>query len=995
MSTDTHPTHGLREVWELAPDRLRRAATAIEGLREHGVYLAPVRHHSPACAVAVRRAVEELRPAVVLIEGPEEYTRLLPELLHEETRPPVALLSLPDGHDTSGGASFYPLASFSPEWAALRAACEIGAETRFCDRPAAERDRPEAPVSAARPSDPATPAQAAGPDEELAPGTAPGEGDPAGAAGPNDAQDPAAAVGPDDARNPATAVGPATPTEQDPFARTLMSERYLAHSTSVAALARRLGCRDHDELWDHLFEARPPVALTDWRTTFDDVFAWAALSRLDYEDEVLAADGSLDREARMSGRTAEAAGLPGGTAPAVGPAPDGPVLVVTGAFHTLAIAEALAGLPEGAPVRERWPDGGYGPQATGDAWLIRYDHERLDGLRGYGAGMPSPGFYERLHAAHQHVAHQHVAHQHDGSRDEERAGAARNVPGIATQVLVDVARAAAERGHQVSTPQVAAAAVAAARLADLRMRPFPGRTDVLDAITSCFVTDDGGIGPERPLGLAVAEVFGGREVGSVPPGAAVPPLVRDARERVRAVGLDIETTVPRTARLDARRTPAHRARRQVFALLDLLDCGFGRQMSGPDHVAGRGLGLIGEEWEYCWTPVVEARLVELSHLGATVDAAAVTLLRQAEERLRADGAPAAADGVATLVARAAVVGLTEHLPRLVGLLARTLDTDRDLGSVVAGARRLLGLWRSRVELDLVPRPADPGDAARGGDAGEGRSAADELLALVAQALATAAYLVPDAGRAGPDDEEAAVASVLELRALVRDTRRAWAEADADRADSGVRQVAAVSGDGDGPPEPVAGASPGTRVSVRNGTLGAAAGEEPASAVARELARLRDDEDAAPAVRGALLAVGSVDGDVPDDVLVARVRGALRPGADPALAVRFLGGVLRAAPDLLLHTPELFDAVDGAIRDLTPDAFLAVLPDLRRGFTWLRPTETHRLAERVAERTGSRAADVDVRVRIDENDLAAGLAVERELAALLARDGLAHWSGGHS
>ncbi|RPF20795.1 DUF5682 family protein [Myceligenerans xiligouense] len=906
MSTGNH---GLREAWQLAPDRLRRAAAAVEALREQGVYLAPVRHHSPACAVAVRRAIEELRPAVVLIEGPEEYTRLLPELLHEETRPPVALLSLPEGQGASGGASFYPLASFSPEWEALRAGREAGADVRFCDRPAAERERPAGPATAVVPEG----------------GTS------------------AEPAGPGGGRDPGSAVGPRTAPEQDPFARTLMSERYLAHSRSVAALARRLGCRDHDELWDHLFESRPPAGLADWRTTFDDVFAWAALSRLDYEDEVLAADGSLDREAWMSGRTAEAAGLPVGTAPRDGEAPSGPVLVVTGAFHTPAIAEALAGLPEGAPVRHRWPDGGYGPQATGDAWLIRYDHERLDGLRGYGAGMPSPGFYERLHATH-------LRDDAPGGHPDEDAG--RGGPGIATEVLVDVARAAAERGHQVSTPQVAAAAVAATRLADLRMRPFPGRTDVLDAITSCFVTDDGGIGPERPLGLAIAEVFGGREVGRVPAGGAVPPLVRDARERVAAVGLDIGTTLPRTARLDARRTPGHRARRQVLAVLDLLDCGFGRQISGPDHVAGRGLGMIGEEWEYCWTPVVEARLVEMSHLGATVDAAAVTLLRQAEERLRAEGAPAAADGVATLVARAAVVGLTEHLPRLVSLLARTLDTDRDLGSVVSGARRLLGLWRSRVELGLAPDTGAPDGT--GGAAAPGGTPAGDLLDLVAQALATAAYLVPDAGRAGPDDEEAAVVSVLELRALVRDAQRAWAD------------------DGAAP-----------------------AGQDPASAVARELARLRDDERAAPAVRGALLAVGSVDGDVPDDVLVDHVRGALRPGADPALAVRFLGGVLRAAPDLLLHTPELFDAVDGAIRDLTPDAFLAVLPDLRRGFTWLRPTETHRLAERVAERTGSRASDVGVRVLIDENDLAAGIAVERELAAVLARDGLAHWSGGHT
>jgi hypothetical protein len=110
-------------------------------------------------------------------------------------------------------------------------------------------------------------------------------------------------------------------------------------------------------------------------------------------------------------------------------------------------------------------------------------------------------------------------------------------------------------------------------------------------------------------------------------------------------------------------------------------------------------------------------------------------------------------------------------------------------------------------------------------------------------------------------------------------------------------------------------------------------------------------------------------------------------------VRFLGGILRAAPDLLLHTPELFDAVDGALRALTGEAFLAVLPDLRRAFTWLRPTETHRLAERVAARAGVRADAVDARVALDERDLTAGLAVERELVAVLGRDGLAHWSRG--
>lgn len=916
--TSTGPA---RAAWGAAPERLQRAADAVVRLRDKGIVLAPVRHHSPACAVAVRAAIEELRPAAVLIEGPEEYTRLIPDLLDEATRPPVAVLSL--GADGLG-AGFYPLASFSPEWVALRAGHAAGAELAFVDRPWGERS-----------------GTGEGPDEgPEGGGEAEGGGDP-------------------------SVVG-----QGDPFARTLMSERYLAHSRSVAAVAQRLGCRDHDEVWDHLFEARPTADLADWRTVFDDVLAWAALARLDYEDTVLAADGSLDREARMSARVAEHAGRLAGA---------GPVLVVTGAFHTLALVEALAGAPEGAPVRDRRPAGGYGPVDVGDparpdAWLIRYDHERLDGLRGYGAGMPSPGWYERLFAAHESALAAQVPGTTPGdeatpdlaspdvaSPDLATQGRAAPAEALAREVLVDVARGAVGRGHAVSLPQVSAAAEHAVRLADLRERPYPARTDVLDAITSCYLQDDGGLGGpgegDRPLGLAVAEVFGGRALGDVPAGSAQPPLVRDARERVVRAGLTVDDSAPRRARLDARRTPSHRARRQVLALLELLGVDFGRRLSGPDHVAGRGLGLILEEWEYAWTPLVEARLVELSHLGATLDAAAVARLREEEERL-SSGHQRSADGVARLLAQALVVGLGEHLPRLVALLRSTLDVDRDLASIVAGGQRLLHLWRARAELDAQ----DHGD---------------ELLGLVDQALATSAYLVADLGRAAPEDEEAAVGTAVALRALVRAAERAADEA-----------ASAPGLDGSAPDAPGAAEPDARGVGVPDEQR---AGVGPG--VRRELARLREDRATAPAVRGALLALGHVDGEVPDDVLVTQVRGALLAGADPGAAVRFLGGILRAAPDLLLHTPELFDAVDGALRALAGEAFLAVLPDLRRAFTWLRPTETHRLAERVAARAGVRADMVNARVALDESDLAAGLAVERELAAVLGRDGLAHWSGG--
>lgn len=96
-----------------------------------------VRHHSPACARLVAQVIREQRPALVLIEGPSDFNDRLDELAlpHEL---PVALYSF--AVDAAGGrrSSFYPLASYSPEWVALGAARRLGATARFIDLPAAD-----------------------------------------------------------------------------------------------------------------------------------------------------------------------------------------------------------------------------------------------------------------------------------------------------------------------------------------------------------------------------------------------------------------------------------------------------------------------------------------------------------------------------------------------------------------------------------------------------------------------------------------------------------------------------------------------------------------------------------------------------------------------------------------------------------------------------------------------------------------------------------------
>jgi len=99
-----------------------------------GPLLLGVRHHGPGSARAVRAALEEVRPGVVLIEGPPEADPLVALAAEEGMRPPVALLA--HAVDEPGRSAFWPLAEFSPEWVAIRWALEHGVPARFIDLPA-------------------------------------------------------------------------------------------------------------------------------------------------------------------------------------------------------------------------------------------------------------------------------------------------------------------------------------------------------------------------------------------------------------------------------------------------------------------------------------------------------------------------------------------------------------------------------------------------------------------------------------------------------------------------------------------------------------------------------------------------------------------------------------------------------------------------------------------------------------------------------------------
>lgn len=99
-----------------------------------GAVFVGVRHHSPACARLVRRTVEQLRPAHVLVEGPADVNDRLDELLlgHEL---PIAIFTYHRDGDRAH-TSWTPFCDYSPEWVALTTGRAVGARVSFIDLPA-------------------------------------------------------------------------------------------------------------------------------------------------------------------------------------------------------------------------------------------------------------------------------------------------------------------------------------------------------------------------------------------------------------------------------------------------------------------------------------------------------------------------------------------------------------------------------------------------------------------------------------------------------------------------------------------------------------------------------------------------------------------------------------------------------------------------------------------------------------------------------------------
>ncbi len=578
----------------------------------------PVRHHSPACALQLDRLLQSTRPSAILVEGPRGFTDQIPFLTHASARMPLAIYTYVverargDAAPRRRGA-YYPFCDYSPELVALRAAQALDVPARFIDLEFAEQSTFDvdalADVDAERPAD---------------------------------------------------------------GAPSLLDERRYERSRYLQALAGQLGCRDHEELWEHLFEV--PATARNLREHVTAVAAYCHLARLDADEAGLHRDGTLAREAEMAWhiQAALAQRQPG----------EGPVVAVMGGFHAVAMPALLA-----TPAARPAIAGGQADDAS--SALIRYGFDRLDRLNGYSAGMTSPAWHQRVWEQTSRFA-----------RLADDAGAGRRGrQEVALTMLFDIAHELRERaGVALPMPALGAAFEQALRLATLRRRAAPVRDDVLDAVRSCFVK--GEADTEGALVLAAARrVLCGTAMGAVPAGASTPPLVRDFDWRARRQRMKIDDSGPHRAALDIYRRAEHRTTSRLLHGLALLGIPMARRTAGPDFIAGTGLERLQEHWDYAYSPATGAALVEAAILGVTVPLAVAARFEGRVAAVEADSGARDAGRAAALLTQGCVLGLHDHLPRVMAMLARAIAGDAGFESVATAAGTLGLLWQSREPLE--------------------------------------------------------------------------------------------------------------------------------------------------------------------------------------------------------------------------------------------------------------------------------------------------------
>ncbi|SDJ81679.1 hypothetical protein SAMN05421823_101182 [Catalinimonas alkaloidigena] len=330
-------------------------------------------------------------------------------------------------------------------------------------------------------------------------------------------------------------------------------------------LARAAGYTDSELWWEHQFEQRMRV---------DDSFEAIGEAMQALRESVVPDDSPRERREtlreawmRQTIRKAEKEGFTN-------------IAVVCGAWHAPALVDLPPAKADQALLK------GLSKVKTTATW-IPWTYDRLAWRSGYGAGVPSPGWYD------------HLWHY-----PEETA----------VRWLTRVAHLLRDKSMDTSSAHVIEATRLSETLASLRNLTRPGLEELNEAVQTVMAFGDASL-----LQLIHEELTVGDVLGEVPEEVPRVPLQIDLERQQKSLRLPAKAA-EKTYSLDLRKDTDLK-RSQLLHRLRLLGIDWGAEQ------ATRGKGTFKEEWSLRWEPALALRVIEQGIWGNTVEEAATQYVR--------------------------------------------------------------------------------------------------------------------------------------------------------------------------------------------------------------------------------------------------------------------------------------------------------------------------------------------------------------------------------
>jgi hypothetical protein len=517
----------------------------------------PVRHHSPACSIHLKKTINRYKPDIILIEGPSDADHIIPHIANPASVPPFCIYYSYDDKEKLISAeqekyrAYYPFLEYSPEYTAIKTAATLSIPTAFIDLPYASLlvNRKEETNTRYRYSEDA---------------------------------------------------------------------EYEVNSYSAMA-ARKAGFRSYAEFWEACYEI--PGADMETEAFVRAMFYMASFMRMAEEADLLETrlreSCMVEHIAAALKKYPKVLVVCGafhvpGLMEIPGSSFTDSNANVSAAVNSNAVPRAVlrnydknnaavylmpytfaemdgrkgyaAGMPFPAYYQEVWKQFAENSSKTRNTADSANEAVKKSGNNSEAVITKSNDAFEKT----------------------------------ALDFIIKTARFLREK-NPVSIPDEVNALVMAKSLANLRGKQAPGVYDIIDGVQSAFVKGDINqtVTVELDYLLRILSGLGAGKVASATD-ALVPPLVLNFRELCREFRIKIDTIFQQEVTLDILKKSAHYRKSQFLHQMSFLGTAFCKRSSGPDYVTGASKNLVREKWTIRFSPQVETTLIDKSVYGTTI-----------------------------------------------------------------------------------------------------------------------------------------------------------------------------------------------------------------------------------------------------------------------------------------------------------------------------------------------------------------------------------------